>query len=155
MSRESISAALAAIIGQVSGIGQIHERERYSPDWGQVLEHFKSGDKYNACLISRKISPKQQRTLGEKERAHVFVIRLVYGLKDADDSESAFQALVDRVEAAVDADETLNGSCETTQPDWGPMAGAIGLQIDLIDFRQFGKVLCHYAECRVCACETF
>lgn len=154
MSRVSIAAALAAIIGGVSGIGQVHQRDRYSPGWAKIQEHFASGGHLNACMISRKTTAKQQRTLGEVEKGHVFVIRMVYGLNDASDSESTFQALIDSVEAAIDADLTLNNTCETTQPDWGPMAGAIGLQIDIIDFRQFGTVLCHYAECRVCACET-
>lgn len=155
MSRVSISAALAAIINQVAGIGQVYTRDRYSPTWSKFVEDFKKGDKINGCMITRKTTAKQQRTLGEVEKGHVFVLRFVYSLQDASDSEAEFQALIDLVEAAIDADETLNGSCETTHPDWGPMAGAIGLQIDTIDFRQFGTVLCHYAECRVCACETF
>lgn len=154
MSRVAQSAALAAIIGSVPGMGQVHQRDRYSPDWAKLLEDFKSNGKLNGCMISRKTTAKQQRTLGEVERGNIFVIRMIYSLKDADDSETAFQTLIDLVEAAVDADETLTGTCETTHPDWGPMAGAIGLQIDTIDFRQFGTVLCHYAECRICACET-
>lgn len=155
MSRASITAALAAIIEEVPGIGMVHARDRYSPDWTKFLENFKSAEgKINGCLITRKTTVKQRRTIGEVERGHILVIRMIYGLQDAANSAEAFQLLVDAVEAAVDADETLAGTCETTNPDWGPMAEAVGLQIDTIDIRIFGSVLCHYAECRLCACET-
>jgi hypothetical protein len=155
MSRAEISTALAGIVEGVSGIGKVYTRDRYSNDWTKFLENFKSAaGKITGGMITRKVTAKQQRTIGEVERAHVFVIRLVYGLQDSGDSEAIFQTLVDAVLDAVDADETLGGSCETTHPDWGPMSGAVGLQIDTIEYRQFGTVLCHYAEGRICACET-
>lgn len=154
MGRAEIAAALQAIIASVDGMGQVHKRERFSPDWSTYLSRFEYRGKINGCMFTRKSTVKRQRTLGEVEKCHVFIIRLFYGFQDDADSDAVFQTMVDQVATAVDADETLNGTCETTHPDWGPMRGAVGLQVENIDIRQFGKVLCHYAECRLCACET-
>jgi hypothetical protein len=123
-----------------------------------MLELFRVGGhsdgKINGWTISRKRTATEQATMGEIERAHVFMIRGVYGLKDADATESTFQALIEDIQAAFEADDTLGGACRTIDPDWGPMSGAVGLQVDLVEPRMFGGVLCHYAECRLCAIEA-
>lgn len=154
MSRATISSALAALVGNVEGVGQVHERERWSDNWTELLEQMKADGRINSIMFSRRTTTRRQRTVGEVEVAHVFGLRLVYSFSDVNNSEADFQSLVDRLETAVLGDETIGDSCETTHPDWGPMNGAVGLQIDVIEPRIFGKTLCHVMEGRICALES-
>ena len=65
-----------------------------------------------------------------------------------------FQDHIEDVVSAFDADETLGGACLSINPDWGPMSDATGLQVTEVQTRVYGTVLCHFAECRLCALET-
>lgn len=156
MSQSARLAEIKSILGGVSGIGTVHDYLRFARHWKDVLAYFKTaGGIINASMISRTSSASMQRTIGETERAHVFSIDSIYGLADASATEKTFQNLIEAQHAAFTAYEaTWNLAGMTSHPDWGPMSGAVGLQIDLIDIRLFGDVLCHYAACRLCVVET-
>jgi hypothetical protein len=145
---------IKTVLSAVSGIGTVHDYIRFARRWSTILDQFKKSDRINATMISRTASASRQVTLGETERAHVFAVSSVYGLADASATEKTFQNLIDAQYAAFQAYElTWNLSGITSHPDWGPMSGAVGLQIDAIDIRLFGETLCHYAACRVCVVE--
>jgi len=149
--RERIRAALAG----VSGMGRIHEYERFAADWPKYLGLFKdSEDRINGCMFHRTASGKRQATLGEKEKFHVFTFRFFRGLQDDQATGVDFDDFIDDVGDAFNDDPSLEGTCLTIDPDWGPMSGLTGLQVDAIENRRFGTVLCHYAECRLCVIET-
>lgn len=160
MSLENIRAQTAAIAAGVDGIGVVHEYERWAADWNKMLALFKveddDGSRINGLMITRKTTARRKVNVGEIELAHVLVLRMVMGLKDAAATELTFQALVDALADAFDDNdnETLNDTCDTIRPDWGPMEGAVGLQIDIVEPRMFGSVLCHFFEGRLCALET-
>lgn len=149
-------AEVKIIVEGVSGIGMVHDYVRFAKRWKAVLDAFKTGgDIINATMISRASSSSIQRTVGEKERAHVFTIDSVYGLADANASEKTFQTLIESQYAAIeDYEGAWNLMGITSHPDWGPMSGAVGMQVDMIDIRLFGDILCHYAACRLCVVET-
>jgi hypothetical protein len=154
VAESDIRQQICAILGAVNGMGRVHEYQRFASDWSGVLAKFKDPDgRINAWTISRVSSATRQVTIGEVERAHVYGVTGIYGLQDDIASEIDFQALVERAWTAFNDDETLNRACVTTHPDWGPMNGAVGLQIDKIEIRMFGNVLCHVADCRLCAVE--
>jgi hypothetical protein len=156
MSQATIRGAIATLILAVDGVSICHEYERWASDWGRILSQFKTGsDVINGWTVSRRSTARRQVTLGRQEVAHVFTVRGIYGLDDSAATEQTFQAQVDSLEAVfADMDnETLSGTCETTHPDWGPMNGAVGLQVDVVEPRLFGSILCHVAECRICAVE--
>ena len=157
MALKDIREQIAAILAAVDGVGVVHQYQRATlGDWGKFLNRFQDSDgRINTVMITRTATAQRKITLGEKELAYVFALRFYYGMKDDDATEHIFQELLeDSREAFNDGDaETLNGTCRTTIPDWGPMAGAAGLQINEVDARMFGGVLCHFAECRLCALE--
>ena len=155
MSYETIRDQLQVVISGVSGMGTVHPYQRWSTNWSKFLDHYKdeSSGKINGCAITRTGKDKMLRPGSVVEWAQIFTCRFYYGLKDADASEIVFQLLIDDVDDAILQNQTLNGSCETTWPNWGPMKGVDGLKIDIIDTRMFGNVLCHFAEGRVCALE--
>ena len=54
--------------------------------------------------------------------------------------------LLAAIEEAFDSKQTLNGTCLKISPEWGPLAGISGMQIEISEDRMFSNILCHYAE---------
>lgn len=148
------AAEVKDVLESVGGIGIVHGYTRFARRWSEVLGAFRSGDIINASMISRNTSVSRQISTDLVERAHILAINSVYGLNDDDASETTFQDLIEAQHAAFVAYEpTWSQADITSHPIWGPMSGAVGLQIDTIDIRLFGEVLCHYAACRICIVE--
>jgi len=155
MSIPEIREQIKVVLAGVPGIGVVHDRERFATDWTKFLNLFKDADgRLNGCMFSRESRRRIQQTIGETEKAHVFVIRRFMGLNDAEETGIIFDDHLEEVADAFDDDETLNDTCRTINPDWGPMDGAVGLQIELSEIRMVGTVLCHYAECKLCVIEA-
>lgn len=157
MSVPAMREQIKAILSGVSGIGIVHDYNRLATDWNKMLERFKDADgKINTVMFAREKMLKRVTTMGSsapREKAQIFLMRVIMGLNDAQETGIAFDALLTAIEEKFDSHVTLNSTCRTTRPDWGPMAGQPGIQIDMIESRLFGSVLCHYAELRLCALE--
>lgn len=154
MSVPAMREQIKTILLGVTGIGVVHYYNRRATDWNKILERFKDADgKINTVMFARD---KMQKRLtgGSPERAHLWRIRVIMGLKDDAATGITFDALLTAIEAAFENYDDLNGTCLTTKSlDWGPLAGQEGIQIETIDERVFGSVLCHYAELLLCAIE--
>jgi hypothetical protein len=150
-----IKAQIKVILSDVPDIGVVHDYERFSRDWNKFLALFQdTNNRINGCMFTREKCPKNQITLGEYEKAHIFVIRFFRGLNDSEGTGNIFDLHLEDVEAAFRDKDTLNDTCQTTMPQWGPMNNVDGIQLDINENRMFGNVLCHYAEMRLCAIET-
>jgi hypothetical protein len=155
MSLSDIREQIKVILAGVSGIGVVHDYERFNKNWDQFLKLFLDSDqRINGCMFTREKCPKNMIALGEYEKAHIFVFRFFMGLKDDEGTGVIFDDHIEDVEAAFRNKETLNDTCQTINPQWGPMNGAEGIQLDVSENRMFGNVLCHYAEMRLCAIEV-
>lgn len=155
MSLADIRERIKTILAGVDGVGVVHDYERLSTDWNKFLGHYKDAEgRINGCMFAREKRPKKQMTMGETETAHIFVIRRIMGVKDGEATGILFDDHVEALGDAFDGDETLGGACRTINPDWGPMDGDVGLQIEIIEPRTFGGVLCHYAELKLCVIEA-
>lgn len=153
MGYSTILANIKSTVEGVSGIGKVYDYERFAANWGNMLALFKTtGNIIHGWTVSRIATPRRYNTIGrDPERAYVFRLRGVYGLDDSAASEKTFQGIINLVADAFDDNMTLNGACVSLAPDWGPMADQAGLQVVEIDVRAFGNVLCHHADCRICA----
>ena len=102
MSLSRIYDGMETVLNTVEGMGNIHKYERYARNWSDVVDLLKDADseKIHAWMISRKSTTTYKRTIGEIEKAHVIGVRAVYGLKDADNTEGTFQALLDAAQEA-------------------------------------------------------
>ena len=150
MAYSGILAEIKSTIEGVTGVEKVHDYLRWAKHWNDFLTLLQdSSDVIHGYMIGRIAAPSRQVTMGEKEVAHVFQIVGLYGLQDSAASEKTFQAVLDLIVDAFDANDNLSGECDTLYPDWGPMADAAGLQISLVENRMFGSVLCHYAELRL------
>ncbi len=154
MSLEAIRQQIRVIASGVPGVGRIHDYERFSAEYSKFLELFKVDGRINGFMFFRIQRIERFLAAGESEIAHVFRFRRLCGLEDAEATGIAFDDHVEDLCSAFNLRDDLNESCDTINPDWGPMQGMRGPQIETIDIRKFGSVLCHFAEGRLCAVET-
>ena len=153
MSLADIREQIKTILAGVPGIGVVHDYERWAVDETAMLKRFQDADgRINACEFARK--RREERFVNGQEVIHIFTVRRIMGLKDSEATGIIFDDHLDLLAAAFQANDNLNGACMTTAPDWGEMSGFSGLQIDVIEPRMFGNVLCHVAECRLAAVEA-
>lgn len=134
MGLSNIRAEIKTILGSVSGIGKVHDFERWTIDWKKFLEFFKTEDnKINGWTITRSTSREENQAMGTNIRTHQIVITGYYGLKDSIESEKTFQDLIESVCDALRSNNDLNGSCLRSEPP----------QITRVYPRPFGGVLVH------------
>ena len=157
MSLAVVREKIRVVMAGVPGTGVIHDYERFSNDWNRFLALFSdpATGTINGAMFSRRQHSTQQRTQREHETADVFVIRRYRALVDADASGVAFDDHLEAFLAALRHPKSLNSGGLSTSPDWGPMAGSVGAQLDVTEPRMFGSVLCHYAELRLCVARDY
>ena len=148
MSLADIREQIKAVLAGVEGIGVVHDYDRWAADWNKFLNRFKDADdRINVCMFRREKMAKRVITIGQnKERIHVFAVRVILGLSDAQATGILFDELLAAIEKAFDSDPTLAGTCRSLSSEWGPMSGVSGAQIEMSEDRMFANVLCHYGE---------
>lgn len=154
---DDIREQIKVILQGVSGIGVVHDYHRWATDERKLINLFQNVDgRINAVTFRREKMAKRKIIIGTGplERVHVWQIRCVMGLKDDQATGLVFDALLAGIEEAFDGNNNLNGTCLTINPEWGPMSGIAGVQIDSIEEIMLAKtVLCHYAELHLCTVE--
>lgn len=144
MSLALIRDRIETTLSGVTGIGTVHDYLRWSNNWKNFLSQFKtSGDLINGWMITRVSTKEEHETASHATKTHTFKIIGVYGLKDEDETEITFQALIESISAAFRADYGLNGQAVDTSP----------IQVEIVEPRIFGNVLCHYCELSITASE--
>ncbi len=135
MSESAIRTEIYNTMNGIANIGKVYDYERWSTDWGTFINLFKGASgKILGWEIGRKghVKDEEQGTL----RVHTYSIKGYMGLKDADASEKAFNSLIESISAAFRGNQTLNGSA----------AGHDYIEVETLDTRTFGSVLCHFTE---------
>lgn len=144
MSEALIRAQIKAILEAVSGIGVVHDYERYArsiTDFRQIMTKTGSTT-VNGWVITRKKTPSEQVIMGPKgqiQRNYLYRIAGVYALDDAAGSEKTFQGIIDAIFAAFKGNGTLNGTAISHRQ----------IQIDDVDVTsagEFGDDIYHTAE---------
>jgi hypothetical protein len=139
----NIVADVKAKMESVAGIGIVHDYERQCADLAKFILLFKAPDgKINGWEITRRAVPEHQA--GAFFRHHQLVLKGYSGLQDATGSSKIFQVRVDDICAKFRTAEPAtpgpwqyrNGD----EPDKAPC------QVEIINDRMFGSVLCHCAE---------
>lgn len=140
MSLSTIREQIKAILSGVSGVGVVHDYDRWAAHWAAFLGLFtveEDGQKtVNGWVITRRKTAANTASTTHDARRHDFLIRGIYGLKDDDASEIVFQQLIEDICAAFKAKYKLNDTADNTEP----------VQVAIVENRIFGNVLCHYCE---------
>lgn len=146
MSESAIRARIKTNLEGVSSLGFVYDYLRWTKDWTSFLSLFKISETVNGVMFHREQTFEKVLTPGEYLRNHMYKFYFFYSLDDSAASELTFQGIIEDICDAFRNDPTLNATCETNDPQIGPMTGKTGMQVDKIDNRLFGSVLCHYAE---------
>jgi hypothetical protein len=143
---EQLRDALGAKLAEVSGIGVVHNRERLILDWKQYLELFVNtlpGEEQRRARgwwIEREAVESSNFSMGGMvtiRRRNRFICRGILAVQDSADSSAMFHNVVDRCLRAVDSESAYGVPGLLSV---GPTSARV------IEPRQFGSVLCHYAE---------
>ena len=154
-----IREQIKVILGSVTGVsdtnlkvGVVHDYMRWSDDWGMFLDHFRDpGGVINGCMFNRINTPERRLTVPTPNlRSLIWRIIYIRGLNDEEATERKFQDVVEGICTKFRTERNINSTCDTIEPEFGPMAGLYGVQIDTIENRIIGSVLCHWAEMRLC-----
>ncbi len=134
MSESAIRTQIYTILSGVTNIGKVYDYERWIIDWGTFINLFKDSEgKILGWDIGRKAPITEDETSIKK---HTYSIKGYMGLKDADGTEKDFNELIESVASAFRSNKMLNGSA----------LGHDFIQVEILDVRMFGGVLCHFAE---------
>ncbi len=135
MSYAAIRDYLKGRLETIPGIGVVHSYDRWAADWATLLKLYSANGRIQGWHITRKATPESWDNLPAVERQHNFEIVGIYALNDAAASEKAFQELVERVMGLLRFDFELGGHCLLAGP----------LNLETLEPRMFGTVLCHVA----------
>lgn len=153
----NIRTQIKTILESVTGIGVVHDYERWTNDWKKTLEFFKpeNQDNFNGWMVTRTATEERAKVFGKNIASHNFLIRGIYTLDDAAASEKIFQDLIEGIRTAFRTNFTLNGTCITTYVDIDSMngGGKLGIQVKTVEVRTFASALCHYCELQLGAQE--
>lgn len=143
MSESAIRAQIYTILGNVANIGQVYDYERWAKDWATFISLFKSTthSQIRGWEMGRKAPITQDDTSIKK---HTYFIRGYMAVDDSAATEKTFNALIEAVSSAFAAKLTLNSTC----------SGHDLIQVDALDTRMFGSVMCHFCEMTLTVYET-
>lgn len=152
MSQEAIRQDIYDVLVSMNTIGQVHDRERWAAEWDDYLALFKTqingvDQICGAEVIYKGFAPIDETfSTCSVVRAHNFVIVFLLGLNDEDATEKTAAELVEDIADELDTDSVLNGSL---------YFGRFPSAVETFELRNFGGVLCHYAEIRKIVAEDF
>lgn len=147
MSYASVVGEVETILKSATGVvsATVWKYDKLASHMSTYISYFK--DTGNNVIHGYTITRARVESLPEASRVNkvisTWIIRGFYSYKDhatfTSTSEYKFQVIVDNIRAKFRADPRLNSSVLTSTP----------LQVDVIEPRMFGDVLCHYAEMRL------
>ena len=141
----SIIADIKSKLEAVTNIGVVHDYYRYAANPSTFITLFSytptGGSKHiRGWEITRIRAPEHKR--GAFFRHHVFKLTGYLSLKDANATDKTFQALID------DICEKFRTAADGAT--WYYLDGDNGdnapCQVEIIEPRIFGEILCHYTE---------
>jgi len=164
-----IGDAILAEISSVAGAGRVHSYQRWSADLGKYLDLFRwaAGGglaQIRGWVLTRERAGEEAASVGSNaaggftpaglsRRTHTFLLFGIMSAEDAAGSEVAFQDLIEEICDRFRNDRTLRLLDESGAPRVRSLERLQPPQVDLIELRTFGNVLCHYAEIRLRAIE--
>lgn len=143
MSESAIRSAIESKLLSVTDIGRVHDYVRYAVSDRGFIELFRSsafsGQAHiRGWQIRRQSVSEEALTLGggSVQRIHVYRIYGYLQINDDKKSEIYFNELVEDVAESFRNDRTLGGVAQYHEY----------LQVDVVEEREFGDIVCHYVE---------
>lgn len=142
-----IRAAIKAKLAAVTGIGQVHDYERFAKTEREFQDLYKdaTSGRVKGWNFYRAATAERDLDVGEVRRLHEWRITGFMGLDDLDASGKLLDDLVELIATAFRTDRTLGGltiDIKDMDNEFGPS----GVQVDGIEPVMFAGVLCHRAQ---------
>lgn len=141
MSVSTIRTALAALISDIPNIGRVHVYERYAPQNAQLVELYVAeigGEKQLRGWYIRRVKTVEERQAKHAWMdTHTWMVRGFMALSDADQSELAFEGLIEAVRDA------LRGFVAGSPPPAQELGEEQGPQVVQSGPVMFAGKLCH------------
>lgn len=141
---DDIRAALVATLEGIPDIGRVHPFERYASRAAEFVALYTTeiqGQHQVRGWHVRRIGEIRNRSVDQGEDLITWRIRGFMALNDLAQSELVFDALIDAVMAAVEADETLGGTVHSILDDNDQL-----IKLESSEPVMFSGVLCHSAK---------
>ena len=164
-----IGDAISSEISSVAEAGRVHSYQRWSADLGKYLDLFRweASDglaQIRGWVLTRERAGEEAASIGSSaaggftpvglvRRTHTFLLFGIMSAEDAVGSEVAFQDLLEDICDRFRDNKTLRLLDESGAPRVRSLERLQPPQVDMIELRTFGSVLCHYAEIRLQAIE--
>lgn len=143
---ETLRAAIKAKFVAVSGMGTVHDYERYLKDQSKLASLYVNaaqGTRVYGWNIRRPRTVEMLVSTGRNFQDHYWRMRGYMSLDDGDGSEKLFDIQIEAIRDAFRSDPTLGGVCDTQFNEQN--AGQGGVQVEEHEPVLFCGVLCHAA----------
>lgn len=142
ITQQQIRDAIKGVMQTVPNIGLVHTFERYAADLATLRALYVSNGQLLGWYIRLLKTQRDSQARGRTAILHTWVIRGFMAFDDALQSELTFDALIEALQEAFTAHETLDGLVGATA---FPEQHVAGLQRDDSGPVMFAGVLCHSA----------
>lgn len=142
MTLSTIRTEVKTVLEGITDIGKVYDYERFTTDWTTYLSKFKPAGKtyIRGWTIRRAKTPEGYDELADNfgRRKYRLIIRGYASVDDANASSKTFDDLIETI-------------CDTFRPLTvnnlnGKAMGSGLVQVEIVEDRMFGSVLCHYCE---------
>lgn len=138
-------AAIVAAMQAVPGMGAVHDRERYAAQAATLRALYvvqtETGEQLHGWYVRRLAFRVERNGAGLRRVFTTWQLRGFMALQDEAGSELAFDAVIDAVRGAFDADPTIGGAVQSTL-----FEKEVGAQLTASGPVMFAGVLCHAAD---------
>ncbi len=136
MSWANIRTQLKTILEGVSGIGVVHDYQRWDVEADNFQTLYVSGGRIHVWSITRDQSTEGEEAQQQHVRTHRIRITGVYSLDDSDATEKTFSDLMETICDTLRQNNDLNDAAESSGPP----------QVTRDDHTRFAGTLCHFGE---------
>jgi len=140
MSYSTVITQIDIVLKSATGVvaGNVYKYDRLSKNWGEYLSSFK--DDTNSVIHGYTITRVNWEEIREanysNKRTTKWIIRGYYSLGGSGSTETTFQGIIDNIATKFASDPRLNSTVLSVE----------SFNLDILEARTFGDVLCHYAE---------
>lgn len=140
MSYSTVIAQIDTVLKSATGVvdNNVYKYDRLEREWTAYLSAFK--DATNSVIHGYTITRVNWTEIREASRSNLrttkWIIRGYYSLGSSGETEATFQGIIDNIATKFSEDPRLNSTVLSVE----------SFNLDILEARMFGDVLCHYAE---------
>jgi len=146
MSYATVIAQIEIILKSATGVDSntVYKYDKLATNWADYISYFKDSNNIIHGYAITRANIEEEPEASRVNKSHpIWIIRGFFAYKDhatwTSTSEYKFQVIIDSIRAKFRANPSLNNTVLTSSP----------FQVDIMEPRMFGDVLCHYMEGRL------